>query len=454
LTFKKSHRQYDSDASPTNSTPTSGTKIWLVVVAIFLIGLIVRVEALEVIRPVGQNQAVRVSRWHPTASRVRLENDESIYLALVEQLDAGRGYTLRGHPILNQPWIDHEQYDQALFFHPPGGIALFWALHTLVGESGLAWAQVLSFAIFFWSVMSLGETVLAPTDGATRIFLAMSAAFTPIMAQVAGRLWLDGPLLAFSTLAWAVFIRGQVERKSRLIWIAGALLGFASLIKLTAVLVVPSVIASSWCLTPRSDRRRLIVSGLIFVGVAALMQVPWALWQWTVMGAPFSALARKPVAALVASNRYVHYLTVVRRPWAYLELVPQVIWTAVPSLVLLGLQWRNRFLRTRGIALLIGIAAVVGVNIALGAIGYSKVLRYVILISPAMSLLFALVAGAALRAVRDARYVIGGKPVVIALLILAAVGQGLEILQSLKTSFVDSVQSDLIIPLTGLRDGS
>jgi hypothetical protein len=133
-------------------------------------------------------------------------------------------------------------------------------------------------------------------------------------------------------------------------------------------------------------------------------------------------------------------------------LLPQVIWTAVPSLVLLGFEWRNRSVRALGLALVVGIAAVVGADIVLGAIGYSKVLRYAILITPAASLLFALVTGARFRLWRDTRPVPGGKPMVAALVVLAMAGLTAEVAQSLKTTFVDNAQIDLIQPLTGFRD--
>jgi 4-amino-4-deoxy-L-arabinose transferase-like glycosyltransferase len=427
------------------------------VTVVFLAGLIVRVSAFTVPREIGP-QTVPVSRWRPSAFTRSLENDEQIFLALTEQLDAGRGYNLRGHPILNQPWLAADQYGQALFFHPPGGIALFWIFHRVAGEAGPALAQLFCFVIFFWSVMLLGNTMLKPADGEisvdapTMALLAVSAAFTPIMAHVAGRLWLDGPQLAFSTAAWAVFALGWARRKTWIVCASGVLLGYACLIKLNAFLIVASVVAAGWAVTPREDRRRFVLACLLFVVIGVLVELPWNLWQWHLLGSPFPAWAGKPTALLVKSNRYVYYLTVIRPSWIYLELLPQVIWTAVPSLVLLGFEWRNRSVRALGLALVVGIAAVVGADIVLGAIGYSKVLRYAILITPAASLLFALVTGARFRLWRDTRPVPGGKPMVAALVVLAMAGLTAEVAQSLKTTFVDNAQIDLIQPLTGFRD--
>ena len=82
--------------------------------------------------------------------------------------------------------------------------------------------------------------------------------------------------------------------------------------------------------------------------------------------------------------------------------------------------------------------------------GYSKLLRFVILVTPATVLLFALVVGGVLEAIRDGKWLPGGKSVTLALLLLAAAGLGLEITQGLKTSLVDNRTYDLIIPLAGL----
>ena|SRR5579862_1241408 len=90
--------------------------MWGAVALFFLAGLVCRIEALD-LRPAAAREGVPVNRWAAAEALSFLENDEKIYTALVEQLDRGKGYTLRGHPILNEPWINHEQYDHPLFFH-------------------------------------------------------------------------------------------------------------------------------------------------------------------------------------------------------------------------------------------------------------------------------------------------------------------------------------------------
>jgi cytochrome c biogenesis factor len=143
------------------------------------------------------------------------------------------------------------------------------------------------------------------------------------------------------------------------------------------------------------------------------------------------------------------YVTVWRKPWFYLELLPQVVWTFVPSLVLLAVQWSRHEMRNKALALLAWIATVVGVHVALGAMGYPKLLRYVILATPATVLLFVLVTTGLLETFRERQSVPGGRRLAAALVVLAALGFGLEIVQGVVTPMRDNL--DLIRPLSGLR---
>jgi hypothetical protein len=152
---------------------------------------------------------------------------------------------------------------------------------------------------------------------------------------------------------------------------------------------------------------------------------------------------------LTQINSYMAYVTVWRKPWVYLELLPQVVWTLGPSLVLLAFQWSRRELRTKALALVAWIATVIGAHVALGAMGYPKLLRYVILATPATVLLFVLVTTGLIEAVRERRPIPGGPRAAAALLVLAALGFGLEIAQGVVTPLRDNL--DLIRPLPGLR---
>ena len=437
--------------------------VWLVVAALLVAGVALRAYALHLSPETGATPG-EASRWRPVEALPRLEIDERIYIALVEQLDARRGYTLQGHPIIEEPWIDREQYDHPLFYHPPGGVALFWLAHRVAGERGFALVQVASFAVFFCSVVLLGWTVLtevreaSPGERATGLAggslgagmcaLAVVAAGTPIMAHVAGRLWLDGPLLAFSTAGAAAFLVGTRRRSTALVAVAGVLVGYASLIKLTALVVVPGIAALAWAITPPSQYRELLRRGALLLAIAAVIQLPWELWQWAVVGSPFPGWAGKPSASLVAGNPYVYYVTVVRSPWTYTVLLPRVIWTLVPSLVSLAALRHERELAKRGGALLLWITVVVGAHVALGAIGYAKLLRLVILVTPATVVLFALTVSGVVGRLHERPS--GRRLVSVSLLLLALAGLGAEVAQGLKTSLYDNRVSDLIVPLTGL----
>lgn len=92
---------------------------WLPVTVYFLIGLLCRSMIL---------------------TGVHNEGDEIIYSALVQELEAGRGYTLQATPLVRGGWLS-PQYGKALFFHPPGGIALFWLLYRVFGNVATRWRR-------------------------------------------------------------------------------------------------------------------------------------------------------------------------------------------------------------------------------------------------------------------------------------------------------------------------
>lgn len=375
--------------------------------------------------------------------RQHLEGDEMIYAALVENLDAGKGYTLRGHPLLGKQWIEVETYGRPLFFHPPGGIGLFWALHKLFGPAGFGVAQLVAFSVFFWAMLLLAAQVFRPLSGRDAVLVAALAGFTPIMTHVTSRWWLDGPLLAFATLSAALFLRAC--RRDSLAWtaLAGLALGYASLIKPTAVLVAPGAVALAWALGVL-PLGALVRHALCWGGVAASVLAPWLLYQWSVIGNPLAVAPGRPSPRLIEINRYVYFLTVLRSPWIYVVLLPRAVWTLGPSLLLLAATaWRDASVRRIGLALLGWIALIVGCHVVLGYQGYSKLLRYVILVSPATVLLFAFVTSAASRHARTESST-PLRAALYALLAVGFVGFALEIAQGVVTPLFDP--SDLIRP--------
>jgi 4-amino-4-deoxy-L-arabinose transferase-like glycosyltransferase len=375
------------------------------------------------------------------------EGDEVIYDALVEQLDTGHGYTLQGHPILEKPYVVRETYGRRLFFHPPGGPVVFWLFHRVAGEIGYGLVQLLAYTVFFVALLKLARIVLEPISPLQTLAVAALAAFTPILTHVTSRWWLDGPLLAASTAAVALFLAAYRRGSLPAACGAGAMLGYAALVKPTAFLVVPGALALAWLLGPR-DVRRPAAHAACFVAVAGVLLAPWQIYQWIVMGNPMAVAPGRPAARLMEINAYVRYVTV-RSPWMYVHLLPRALWTLGPSLALLTLLWSSERVRRLGLALVGWIALVTLTHVVLGYAGYSKVLRYVILTTPASVLLFALVVDAARERLRAGPPFPGGQRLAQALLVLAAIGFVLEIAQGVKTPIFDN--SDLILPFWGPR---
>lgn len=371
------------------------------------------------------------------------EGDEVIYTFLVEQLQEGKGYTLQGTPLIEYGILDKEQYGRKLFFHPPGGVGLFWLFDSIFGANGFPLVQVVSYCLFFWSmVMAACLLELPPLSIASA---ALLSAFNPLIVHVNTHFWLDGPLVAFSAFSLAVFIWAVNKRSNLGAVVAGLILGFASLIKITAVLVVPGFVLLAWILLMRPKLKAFIILSVCLLVTAALVQLPWELWQWKVLGTPFPGWAGKPSEALIASNQYVRYLTVVRSPWLYITFLPIIMCTVVPALLLYAFTLNDRKARGLGAAFILWMATVLAFHVVLGAQGYSKVLRYVILAAPPAILLFSMSVALVLKRFMEGssgtRWIYG------ALLMISVIAVMLEAATGVKSAFLYAI--DLIFPLFG-----
>lgn len=369
------------------------------------------------------------------------EGDEVIYGYLVDQLQEGRGYTLQGTDLIEYGVLDRGTYGRKLFFHPPGGIALFWLFDSAMGGYGLPMAQIFCYAVFFWAMAAAAYLLGLPPLAVA--LTALLSAFNPILVHVSTHYWLDGPLVAFSSLSLAFFLWALNRRSAVLALASGAVLGYASLIKITAFFVVPGFVLLAWVLLSGPKLRDFIVLIACFLVSAAVVQLPWEIWQWVVLGTPFPGWAGKPARALVESNPYVRYLTVERSPWIYLTLLPKVMWTVVPALVLYALSLRDRKTAGPGAAFILWTVVVLAFHIALGAQGYSKVLRYVILAAPPAILLFSMTVPPALERFREGR----SRRLYGALLAVSAAAVALEAAAGVKSAILYSI--DLIFPLFG-----
>ncbi|MCC6502453.1 MAG: glycosyltransferase family 39 protein [Deltaproteobacteria bacterium] len=362
---------------------------------------------------------------------------------LVAQLGEGNGYTLKGTPLIDQGILDEQQYGRELFFHPPGGVGLFWLFYSVFGQPGFAMAQMFSYALFFWSMVAAAFFLRLPPLGV--MLAGLLSALNPIAVHVGTHYWLDGPLLALCVLSLAVFIKALQNRSVFGAVAAGFVLGLASLIKITAFLVMPGFALLALVLLERPKLKLFIGLSACLFATALLVQLPWEIWQWMVFGTPFPGWAGKPSQALIESNQYVRYLTVVRQPWIYLTLLPKVMWAIVPALVFYVLTLKDPKARGVGAAFILWIATVLVFHVVLGARGYSKVLRYVILAAPPAILLFSMTVPLILTRFREgvgnARRLYG------ALLIVAALAVLLEAAAGVKSTALYAI--DLIFPLFG-----
>lgn len=378
--------------------------------------------------------------------RVHSEGDELIYKTLVEQLDNGRGYTLHGSALLGKGLIDKTQYEHPLFFHPPGGTAMYWVFYKVFGNLGFSLVQLFSYVLFFWSMLFLAKSMNLTSSNLALALVASLSAFNPIMSHVTTKFWLDGPLLAFTTLAVAVYVWAVTHNKTRWVFVAGLLLGYASLIKITAFLVVPGLILMSWYFFKPPRLKTFVRFGLLFLVTAFTVHLPWEIWQWLKVGSPFPSWAGRPSESLVEGNKYVYYLTVIRSPWVYLKLTAVIVWTSAPTLFLFAMLWRNKSLRWLRMSLMIWILTVLAFHIALGFIGYSKVLRYAILMTPAFIILFSSLLDEAICRFRNE----GNSPVTEALTVVISISllaYALEILTGVQVSLF--THKDIIFPLIG-----
>jgi 4-amino-4-deoxy-L-arabinose transferase-like glycosyltransferase len=353
------------------------------------------------------------------------EGDERIYGALAEQLREGRGYTLHGHPILEEGWIVRDQYDTPLFYHPPGGIAWLALFSALFGDAGFDLAELAAFAVFFGGTLLLAREVLPRWTVPVASVVSVLAAATPIVAHVSLHHWLDGPQLAAVTLAAFLFVRATRGASTGWAAASGLAFGAACLVKMNAVIALPGIAALAWATAEGSDARSRRRVAVVAVAVAAVLVTPWLVAELRAFGTLMPSWAGKPSARLVAENPFVRHMTLVRTPWAYLRLLPQTVWTLVPSLALLAVLRPPGRSRRLALALAVWIAVVVGVAMALGAIGYSKLLRYVVLIAPAGIVLAGLAAGEVIDAARNAR----GRALVVVFVVAVTleVAQGIQV---------------------------
>jgi 4-amino-4-deoxy-L-arabinose transferase-like glycosyltransferase len=351
------------------------------------------------------------------------EGDERIYAALLEQIAAGRGYTLQGHPILDEDWMIRDQYDTRTFYHPPAGIAWMGLFASAFGARGLDLGQLAAFAAFFAGAWMLAKETLPRFTPAARWLVGSLAGATPIVAHVSIHRWLDGPQVGAVAIAAWLSARALRRGGTKAAMLAGAALGVAMLVKLNTAVAVGPILLVAWVAADERSFRERTLSCAWIAGVAALAVLPWI-----VVAPPWPG---KPSPRLIAENPFVRHVTIERSPWAYLRLLPTTVWTLVPSLAVAALLPPRRRERAFVAAVVAWIAVVTAVAIGLGALGYSKLLRYVVLAAPATVLL----AGWATARIEEELLAASSRRAgAVALALFLAVGCALEVAHGFQTT--------------------
>jgi len=371
--------------------------------------------------------------------RPHQEGDEVIYRALMDQVRSGAGYTLRGHPLLERSVIDPEVYDKPVFpQHPPGGVMLFLACDLLTPGKGASTAQIFAYGLFFVGALLLWFAIEPDPAPLGTSIVAVAAAFSPIASHVVTRQWLDGPLLGFTTLGAGVLLLGVRSRRWFVMLLGGVLLAWAAWTKLTAIAAFPWIAVLVVAIAGRDGRRFGIRATAVLAGAAI---VAIGLWEgWMVSHGMSLGGSLRPSSALLESSRYLRTVTVNRSPFIYFTFTPLVVTTFIPSAIMLWILRSEKPMRGRWLGLALWIVGTLFTYSILGALGYSKLLRYAVLLSPAAVVLFASLAQ---------RLAVGAPSVSAGArwtaIVIAVAGLALEIAQGGWLTFHEG--PDVIVPL-------
>lgn len=214
----------------------------------------------------------------PSLNFPHSEPDELVYQSLAENLIKKGEYNLRGTQILKI--LSPSMYDRELFNHPPlfpillipfvmfewreGAILVSWSGHLL---------SILGVTLLVKYIQLSRRRRLHPFSDEVWIPI-LGIAMDPMMNFVSRKIWIDGPLAGFTTLSIAIFYRACMVRYSGFrFFLSGVFLGLASLMKLSAIVIVPVlfylIMASPHSMNLRI--RSIFWSGLPFM----ILFLPW-----------------------------------------------------------------------------------------------------------------------------------------------------------------------------------
>jgi 4-amino-4-deoxy-L-arabinose transferase-like glycosyltransferase len=350
-------------------------------------------------------------RWKIFALPVR-EGDEQVYKALVEYVLVGQPYSMSTHPLVTEGVLSASIYGAKVFYHPPAGI-YFFSLFALPWRlPGLKLAQLVCFAIFYWSLYGCTRELFPRLKGWRLACLAPLFALTPIIAHIGLRIWIDNPKMAFFTLF--LFLLLLARRKSWAWWAAGVLGVVTVLTKVDALVGFPFAFLF---LLPgdRATLRRLALVG----GAAVLAAFAWSLYAETIFHAP-----SMPTPESMALNRYSWETTVGISPGIFVLTFFKVVTSVLPAGLVLLLLRKRREKAGPGEIALVAVLGIVLVYFFLCAFGYAKLLRYLCITAPFAALLVA----SALEKLDFKRKLAWPLAALLFLGMAAEIGQGVNIL--------------------------
>ena len=332
------------------------------VFAIFLIGLFVRLAHTQFF----------------------LDYDEMIYRALVEQLRAGHGYTLKGHVLLSNVYTDQSMYNAPYFYHPPFAIYFFSFVSLFFHELnfGLSVAQFLCFAIFYFFTLASLHRLQLLTSPLKTALISMVIAFSPVFAQTNTKVWIDNPRLAFLAVHFFLTILAAQKKSGKLYALSIFSALAVILCKVDALLALLFVQWIGYALSTDLRRTKMIWSSLV-LGVSAL-----AATAWMIGTGALEYGSGKPSAQLLQSSNFVAFVTLDLSPNILFLHYVQVFATLLPSIAILWMQgWKPKLKNIETICMLWILAFWIFYTL-LAMSGFSKLLRYEILSTPAAILLF------------------------------------------------------------------
>ncbi|NDD93187.1 hypothetical protein EBZ37_14045, partial [bacterium] len=255
----------------------------------------------------------------------------------------------------------------------------FAAFQMFFGAYGIGFAQLFLYAVTVCGLALLLAALVEDQSPWPWVSFSVLVPLQPILLHINLKLWIDNARIAWVCLAAGAFCYGLKNQK-RLFQHMGILVfGLAMLTKLDTVFFVPPLFLL--LLSLKAPSRREFFQGIVklfpSLAVMVLSVAAWCFFSGVKNGGVMAGTPGRPDALLIQSNPFIRYVTVTLPASFYLRSFPSVVSTS--GIVLLGilLTARSSVIRRRVLACVLGTGFLLAVYSVLGALGYSKLLRYV-----------------------------------------------------------------------------